>query len=403
MALIGATGTDNVSAGSLTTTFLNSLISANISKQRLPINTLNTQKDQLSIQKAIYTDLKTKLATLHTTADDLKSNDGNSVFDNKTAISSNSLKLTASVESTAMNGKYTISIATLAKSHRVSSDPQTSSTGALNLDGKFSINGESITIGLTDTLQNIANSINNAEYDAGKGVSASIVNNNLIIEAESTGTDNQIIASDTEGTVLASLGVLNYGDFKTTLQDAKNASFTVNGVGITRSSNTEIDGVIDGVKLNLIGETVDNTMTLTVQQDYTAIRSKVSAFISNFNSTVNYLEEKTKTVANPETKTYTRGALTGNTIFTSLRINLFANLRTSVTAGSEGDPQYLADVGITLGAGLNISIDTSKLDSAVGSNLDGVTKLFSTIMDKFETLLEPFTASSSSSNTLVSL
>ncbi len=399
MALIGSSGTNNVTPGNLSLTFLNSLISASLNIQRQPINKLNAQKDQLSIKKAIYSDLKTKLKTLNTIVGDLKG--GNTVFNNKTATSSNISKLTASVDSTAINGKYTIVISNLAQAHSVRSDLQTSSTSALGLDGKFNINGKTITVTSTDTLQNIVNAINNAEFDEGKGVSASIVNNSLILTARSTGVENQITASDVEGNVLESLGILDGGNFKTTVQDALDADFTVNSINVRRASNTGIADVINGVKLNLLNKTDENeTITLTVQPDYTAIKAKVNAFVSNLNSTLSYIDAKTKTVANTENKTYTRGALTGDPVFTSLRMNLFSVLRTKVTGGSENDPQYLSDIGITVDAGLVIKLDTNKLDSAIESNINGVVKLFDTVMRKFENILEPFVTNSESSNML---
>jgi flagellar hook-associated protein 2 len=401
MALIGSSTSSSTTAGSLTTNFLNSLIASTLAAQRQPITTLNSQKDQLNIKKAIYSDLKSKLSTLNSIMDDLKSNSASTVFDNKTANSSDSSKLTATATSSAVNGTYTISITDLAKTHRIRSDQQPSTNEALSLDGTFTLNGKSITVGVTNTLQDIVNTINNTEYDEGKGVSASIVNKNLVIEAKTTGEANKITVSDTSGTVLASLGVLDGGDFKNTLQDALNASFTINGITATRASNNGLNDVIDGVTLNLNGKTEGtNTITLTVQKDYIAIRAKVGAFVSNLNSIISYLGEKTKTVANLDNKTYTRGALTGDTIFTSLKMSLFAKLRTQVTGSVEGDPERLADIGVTVGSGLALSLDTSKLDSVVGSNLDGVVRLFDGVMEQFKSVLDPFITSKSGSNTL---
>jgi flagellar hook-associated protein 2 len=401
MALIGSSASSSTTSSSLSLNFLNSLITSTLTAQRQPITTLNSQKDQLNVKKAIYSDLKGKLSTLNSIMDDLKSNSDTTVFDKKTAISSNSSKMTATTTSIALNGTYTISITDLAKTHRIRSDQQSSSNEALNLNGTFALNGKNITVGVTDTLQDIMNTINNTEYDENKGVSASIVNNNLVIEAKTMGAVNRITASDTSGNVLASLGVLDGGDFKTTLQDALDASFTINGITATRASNTDLNDVIDGVTLNLNGKTEGtDTITLTVQKDYTSIRAKVGAFVSNLNSIISYLGAKTKTVANPENKTYTRGALTGDTIFTSLKMNLLAKLRTQVTGSVEGDPEKLVDIGITVGNGLALSLDTSKLDSAVGSNLDGVVKLFDEAMTQFKSVLDPFITSNSASNTL---
>jgi flagellar hook-associated protein 2 len=378
--------------------FLNSLITATIAAQRQPIDTLKAQKDQLNINRAIYSDLKSKLTDINSIVGNLRSGE-NTIFDNKSATSSSSSNLTATAASSAVNGTYTISITDLAKAHRIRSDQQTSATEALNLSGTFTINGKDITVETTDSLQGIVNAINNTEYDEGKSVSASIVNNYLVIDAGATGADNKIAASDTSGTVLESLGVLDGANFKTTLQDALDASFTVNGINVTSASNTGLDDVINGVTLNLLDKT-ENTVTLKVQSDYTSIRAKVGAFVSNLNSTLSYLGTKLKTTANPENKTYTRGALAGNTIFSSLRMSLISTLRTHVTGSAEGDPEYLADVGITVGSGLTISLDTSKLDSAIGSNLNGVIGLFDGVMDKFESLLKPFVTSNSASNTL---
>ena len=399
MALIGSSTTSSSSStSSLTVNFLNSLITATIAAQRQPINTLKAQKDQLNINRAIYSDLKSKLTDINSIVGNLRSGE-NTIFDNKSATSSSSSNLTATAASSAVNGTYTISITDLAKAHRIRSDQQTSATEALNLSGTFTINGKDITVETTDSLQGIVNAINNTEYDEGKSVSASIVNNYLVIDAGTTGADNKIAASDTSGTVFESLGVLDGADFKTTLQDALDASFTVNGINVTRASNTGLDDVINGVTLNLLDKT-ENTVTLKVQSDYTSIRAKVSAFVSNLNSTLSYLGTKLRTTANPENKTYTRGALAGDTIFSSLRMSLISTLRTHVTGSAEGDPEYLADIGITIGSGLTISLDTSKLDSAIGSNLNGVIGLFDGVMDKFESLLKPFVTSNSASNTL---
>jgi flagellar hook-associated protein 2 len=399
MALIGSSAT-SAQSGNLTSTFLNSLINSVISSQRKPINDLKSKKDQLSIQKAVYSDLKTKLKALGTIVNDMKSDSANLVFDKKTALSSDSAQLTATATSSSANATYNITITQLAKAHRIRSDRQINQTDELNLSGTFEINGQSISVKASDNLQNIASAINNAKYADGKSVSATIVDNHLVIEAGSTGLSNAIVANDISGTILADLGILDGEDFKTTLQSASDASFSINGINVSRGSNTEINDVISGVTLNLLGETEDSkTIKLTVQPDYTSIRSKVSAFVSNLNSAISYLKSKTQTIANTETNTYSRGALTSDSMFSSLRINLVNTLRTKVSSSTEGGLEYLTDVGINIGSNLNISLNTSKLDSAVQNNPNGVIELFDGVMKKYDDLLKPFTEASSS-NTL---
>lgn len=402
MALIGSSTTaSSAQTGELTQALLNSLINSTLAAQRKPITSLNSKKNDLTVQKAVYSDLKTKLKNLRSIVEDLRSNDTDPVFSRKSATSSDISKFTATVTSSAIGGTYSIEIDQLATTHRARSDRQTSSTEALGLSGTFVLNGVSIQVQETDTLANIASAINNAEYDDGKEVSATIVDNNLIIESTSTGLVNAITASDTTGSVLANLGMLDGESFKTTLQSALDASFSVNGVNVSRSSNKDINDVVSGVTLNLLAKTEDSkAITLKVQSDYTSIHAKVSAFVSNLNGTVSYLKTKTQTIASEENKTYSRGALANDSIFSSLRINLVNALRTRVTGGEEGDPEELSDIGITIGNGLSVSLNTSKLDSAVQTNLDGVVELFDGVMAKFETLLEPFTTTSSSTNAL---
>ena len=401
MAILGTSATTSSSSSGVSSTYLNSLISNIIKAERQPIDTLSAQKDQLNIKKAIYSDLKNKLLTLESIVGDLKSDSEDAILDDKAATSSDNGILTATVTSSAANGKYTISITDLAEAHTVSSDSQTSSTEALNLSGTFTLNGATIEVETTDSLRDIMEAINNADYETGKEVEATIINNRLVIKAGSTGTSHQLTASDTTGTVLTSLGVLDGGSFKTTLQAAEDAAFTVNGISVTRESNTGIDDVMDGVTLNLLKETEGaDTIDITVGPDYTNIRAKVSAFVSNLNSVVSYLTAKTRTSVNQTNQTYTRGALTGEMIFSSLKMSFFSALRTRVTGGSSDDPEYLSDIGITVETGLIVSFDTSEFDTALESNLDGIVQLFDGVMDQFLSVLEPFTTAASSSNML---
>lgn len=401
MALLGSSASSAPSIG-LTPTYINSLIQQTLSAQRQPIYTLTARRDQLNIKKAVYSDLKTKLLALNSIVDDLDNDDGNSIFDSKVATSSDSDLLTATVSSEAISGEYTVIVTNLAEAHMVGSDIRQSSTSdALDLSGTFTLNGQEITVETDDSLENIVGAINAATYADGSEATATIVDNYLVIEAASSGTDNELSASDNgSDTVLSDLGILSGGSFTTTLRTAENASFKVNNIIITRDSNTGIDDVIDGVTLNLAGESADE-VTLDVTPDYTAIRSKISAFVSNLNSTLTYLKAKTGTTADQEKEVYTRGVLAGDTIFSMLRADMVGAVgKQTPVVPPLGDPTYLSEVGITIGSDLEISLDTDELNTAMESDLDAVAFLFDGVMDRFLYALEPFTTSIASSNTI---
>lgn len=115
--------------------------------------------------------------------------------------------------------------------------PVTNTNSALNVlrpgfaGGSFSINGVSISIDPTNTLQDLRDRINTVTATA--GVSATIVSSStsqafLVITATATGTP--ITYSDPSN-VLAELGVLNNDDsVKNSLQVSQTALFTANGL-----------------------------------------------------------------------------------------------------------------------------------------------------------------------------
>ena len=69
---------------------------------------------------------------------------------------------------------------------------------------------------------------------------------------------------------------------------------TVDGVGVTRDSNTVSD-VLTGVTLNLVGQQAsgDNPVSLVVSADTNAISSDVQNFVTNYNTALSYLNSQT--------------------------------------------------------------------------------------------------------------
>lgn len=320
---------DQTSIG-ISMSYINSLISQSIQSQRQPISILRSQKDQLAVRIALYKEIKSKLSDLRTIIDGLKTGDSD-VFKKVTANSSNSAILTATATPEAAKAMYTISISSLAQSHRVRSDEQ---TGTVNLTGRFSLNGTEITVS-NASLENIRDAINNAKFGTDKKLIASIVKNTLFIDALSTGAENQITFDDSDG-ILLSLGILKDTDsdgrgdaFKNELQSASDANFTVNGIPMTSAKNkgVVIEGV-SGLTLDLLSKTEgENTVTVTVEPDYTAIRAKINAFVNTFNEIVKYLKERNTTTVDQKNKTYSRGSLVGETLFSTLRTNLITTVR----------------------------------------------------------------------------
>ncbi|MCD6289020.1 MAG: flagellar filament capping protein FliD [Anaerolineae bacterium] len=270
----------------------------------------------------------------------------------------------------------------------------------------YDAQGVTITVDTDDTLADIAGAINSGSYAEGNEVVATIVDRQLVLTAAHTGTHHQLIASDITGTVLSGtgsngLGILGDGGtgdvdasdgFKFTLQQATDASFTVNDISVTRQANTGLTDVIRGVTLNLLQE--GSTATLTIAADTDAITDEINDFLSTFNDLVDYLKTQTNTTTstNNNTTTYTRGGLASESTFYRLRLNLLSDLIQPVDGLPADAPTSLSEIGITLDSNLNLVVsDSGELSEALASNLEGVADLFNAVMSRVTSRLDPYT------------
>jgi flagellar hook-associated protein 2 len=271
--------------------------------------------------------------------------------------------------------------------------------------------GAHIKIESTDSLNNIASKINDAQFAESDSVAATIVDRQLVISSTSTGTAyaleaTNVIDNGSGGTsgVLHSLGLLADGStgFKYgAVQAAENASFWVNGIHVTRSSNSGLTDVISGVTLNLDVDAAGRSATLTVNKDLTSARAVIDDFASKFNSLQTYLEQKTAVTRNSNGTgvTYTRGTLADDSIFSELRANLFSIYMQDYS--NSGAYNNLHQIGISIDDNLQITVnDTAKLESALSSNLDSVESLMDGVMGKIDQTLGRFTGVRSEGNYL---
>ncbi len=389
------------STGSLSSYFT-SLINNIMTVESQPLTRAETARDQVNVRRNLFTQVNTKLKDLQTSAKSLISSQASYAFESghtvKVTAPSGSTVLTATAGSTAVVGTYAVTVHTLAASHRVNGDAQTASNTALNYTGSFSLNDVSIAVEADDTLIDIANSINNASYADGKAIRASIVDKRLVLENERGGVGNLITATDTSGGILQGLGILGAGGaFAHVLQTPSTASFTVNGLDLTRDSNTGLTDVVNGLTINLAADSLNKTAEITVGSDSTPEKTAVNDFITKFNTLQTYLTQQSQVEVNGKggssNTTYTRGALAGEQIFTELRSSLFTSF--IGTSGSTGSLKALRDIGITIDDNLKASIsDADKFAEALTTKRGDVVKLLDSVMTSFDSALGRFTGTS---------
>jgi len=160
------------------------------------------------------------------------------------------------------------------------------------------------------------------------------------------------------------------GDYFSQLQASEQAQFTIDGISMTRSSNT-VDDAIPGLTLNLQGEDDTTALTLEVGRDNDEITGNIRSFVNAYNDVMGYINQQMKY---NEATERTGGALFGDNTLKSIKSNL-QNL--VVESG-------LSAVGITTGNDNKLNIDADELEDALNTDFEGTVSLFNsmaTVMD----------------------
>jgi flagellar hook-associated protein 2 len=249
----------------------------------------------------------------------------------------------------------------------------------------FKAAGAHIDVAKTDSLLDIANKINNAKYAVGNGVSATVVNNRMVLTASRTGVNHSIDYQDDAGkTLLADLGLQEK-------QVAKDGEFTLNNLLVTRSQNTGLTNVIAGATINLADDAENKSATISVVADASAQKSAIQTFMSKFNSLQTYLAAKTATTKQAD-GTYQRNALSGDTIFTSLRRNLFTLVSSDNV--NNGTLKNLRQIGLGLDDNMNLTVtDSNALDKALLNDPLNAQKLIDKVMTGIDEKMKLFSGS----------
>ena len=140
-------------------------------------------------------------------------------------------------------------------------------------------------------------------------INASIINvgganpYRLVIKSAQTGESNAINFSSTSVSALRNLGLDNDSLSTNKLQTASDASFTYNGVAVTRSTNT-ISDLSSGLTITLNEKQASGVVTnISVKQNLDDIKSSLTSFVTKYNELMSNLQAATK--YDNDTKTFT--------------------------------------------------------------------------------------------------
>lgn len=148
----------------------------------------------------------------------------------------------------------------------------------------------------------------------------------------------------------------------TQTQAAGNANAMIDGLTIVSESNT-LDSAVNGLTISL-NKTTTSAVNLNVASDTNSIKKAVTDFATAYNSLSTLLRDQTKYDA----ATKTAGTLQGDSAAVALQTQL-----RNITMGSTslgGSLSRMADIGLDPGSDGLLTVNSTKLDAAVGKLAD---------------------------------
>lgn len=339
------------------------IVTALMDAEKGPLNSINKSISTDNAQISAYGSISSQISSFQSSIAGLITP---STIKATTASSSSAGVLTVSNDGTALAGEYKITNVTLASPQVLTSDISNTSYTSINSSigstGSMTISGTTITP-TTYTVAGLVDAINNANIS---GVSATVAN-----LGTSAAPDYQIRivnSSNTAATIALSAGNDFTGlDFISA--DAVAGSVTINGTTVSRSSNT-IKDLIPGLTINLVGT---GNSTITVNQDSSSLSSKISEFVTAFNT----LDKSLKDISSYDATAKKGAALYGDSAINSLRREIRSIITSTLGVNATTSYNRLSQVGVNFKSDGTLSLDSTVLNTAISANFNKVAKLFS--------------------------
>lgn len=336
---------------------------------------LGLQEVRAQAKLSAFGSLKSALSDFRDTLDTLRNLDS---FLSKTVSSGNEEVLQSTATGDASPASYDIEVVRLATAQKLTSGAfasadSTVGTGTLLIatsTGGFGVEISSE----NNTLAGIRDAINSASDNP--GIAATIVNADsgsyLVLSSGKTGAANAMAVTQTGGD--GGLSVLEYDVVggQTSLTEtvaAQDALVRIDGLDVQSDSNS-IGDAVQGVTLNLISEDPGQTYALRVDNDETAAREAVTAFVDAYNELVGTFDSATSFSA----ETQQSGPLLGDSTVRSIRDAVRREMSTPTQEASIF--ATLSDVGIEIQIDGRLSINEEKLSDSLSQEFARFGQLF---------------------------
>jgi len=317
---------------------------------------INNENQQLPTQITnVLVMLNSYANNLADTAAQLQLTSPNSVFNQMVATSSDPNSISATAQAGATASTYNVSVNQLAVAQQNIGTSLASNSITSLTPGTYSftvqVGGKQYNISFNvnqgDTNQTVLNNMAQAINSANMGITA-IVNNDpylgtsqLVLNANSTGTNNAFTLTDVTG------NAVSYTGANTVSVAAANATYTINGVSNTSQSNTIY---LDNNNLAITFNKTVSNVTVTVTHDIQAISNSINNFVNEYNKMIAYVNQNQQYIS---------------PLVTSELVQSY-----------EYQAANLQAIGITQNPDMTLSIDQNTLNSALQNNFNTVQTAF---------------------------
>jgi flagellar hook-associated protein 2 len=383
---------------------VNSIVTQLMTIERQPLTALNNKVASFQAKLSGYGQISSALSQFQIAAKGLSPP---TQFQSVTATLADATVGTASASAGATAGSYALEVSSLAQAQKLVAAGQTSTSAAIGsgtattltfdfgtiaggtlsngtyTGASFTSNGAGTKTVTIDASNNSLSGIRDAINSANIGVSATIVNdgsatpNRLVLTDSTTGISNSMKISVSGDATLSSLlsqdPANNTGQALAETVTAQNANFKIDGVAVSKTSNTVTDA-IQGVTLNLTKTNVGTPTSITVAQDTGSVTKAVNAFVTAYNNITQTLASAT--AYDPATKN--AALFNGDASIALLQNQIRRVLSTPVAGGSSAFTQ-LSQIGVTFQKDGTLAVDNTKLQSAITSNFSDIAGLFAAV------------------------
>ncbi len=344
------------------------LVEAYKQTQQEKINAINSKRSDLERRSVFYTSLNSRINSLVSTLDKYQADDAEKNFITRSVSNSDASVISVSADGDAIIGLNTVKVNRLATNDVLITERQ-------NLSDEFGISGDktftlelnersfevNVSFDGTETVEEaltkITNAVNDIEYvdeddnDQKITLSASLIKDTnttgrITFTSKDAGSENQIKVSSGDSDLMSKLGLSSVVGGNRTQSSGAGSGYlkanateldsnaTINGIEVTRSSNT-LEDVLPGLSINLLKPQSEEDQAVTLQTEVGTEKVKdfVQPLLDNINNILSYLSND---------KSLLRSESAPNTLYYQLRA-----LYSEKVEGIQGDdPEYLSGIGI---------------------------------------------------------